>query len=248
MRAAIPTGLFPHDDIRFHYALAGGALMDIGHYALSALRTVLGTEPTFVVAATPRLVPQGFDTRCDVAMRATYAFANDVTGKISVDLGAKGGYWFSWLTSGWPRLVDLPPWLCVKLKEKENESDNGMTNSTQRTILMNNFMGPHVWHRIDITTTSTSRDSAGKITKQEKRTESKKAYTWPKKSEHEVKGEEWWPTYRYMLEEFVNKVKGRESSGIWIDGEESIKQAEATDRTYEKAGMEVRPSCEALGR
>lgn len=56
------------------------------------------------------------------------------------------------------------------------------------------------------------------------------------------KGEDWWPTYRYMLEEFVNRVKKREGSGAWVEKEESVRQMEATDATYEKAGLEVRPS------
>jgi hypothetical protein len=44
------------------------------------------------------------------------------------------------------------------------------------------------------------------------------------------------------LEEFINKIKGRQGSAVWIDGEESIAQMETIDRTYEKAGLEPRPS------
>ena len=61
------------------------------------------------------------------------------------------------------------------------------------------------------------------------------------------KGEKSWSTYRYQLEEFVNRVKGRDGSGAWIQGEESIKQMDMLDKTYEKAGMELRPSSKTLG-
>ncbi|KAF1941521.1 oxidoreductase domain-containing protein [Clathrospora elynae] len=245
--AAIPAGIFPGDDIRFNYPLAGGTLMDVGHYTLSALRSVYGTEPVAVTSATPRLINQPFDQRCDQAMVATYMFPNSGTGKISADLGARGGYWFPWLTGNWPNLKDSVQVVSVTLKEQmEDVGEEGVIKGTRRQIKLWNFMLPHMWHRIDIVTTTTYRDASGKTVKEEKSTENKKAYKWPEGSGGDIKGEDWWSTYRYQLEEFVNKVKGREGSGVWVDGEESIRQMECTDRTYEKAGMLLRPTSEAL--
>jgi predicted dehydrogenase len=246
--AALPGGLFALDDIRFLYPLAGGACMDLGHYAISCMRGIFRAEPKLITSAKPRLVPQGFDQRCDQAMTATYEFPNGGVGKISIDLGSRGGYWFPWLTSNWPKVKDLPPWASVKLREiSDGKSTDGKEKTTQRTILMNNFMGPHIWHRIDVITTETWRESSGEIVRTEVQKESHKAYTWPEGTAGESKGEPWWSTYRYQLEEFVNRVKGRSGSGVWLDGEESIKQMELTDKTYEKAGMLIRPTCEALG-
>ncbi|GLA49534.1 hypothetical protein AnigIFM63604_005492 [Aspergillus niger] len=54
--------------------------------------------------------------------------------------------------------------------------------------------------------------------------------------------QEWWTTWRCQLEEFVNRIKGRAGSGVWIDGEESIAQMEAIDETYIQAGLNARPT------
>lgn len=242
----IPAGLFPLDDIRFQYDLAGGALMDVGHYSLSALRGVFGTDPTSVTSATARVMPQGFDTRCEEGMHASYTFPNGGVGIVEADLSRRGGYWFPWLTSNWPSVRPLVPWIRVKLKEEESAGQNGGKIITQRTLTFWNFMGPHAWHRIDITTTTSSRKVAGKVVKQGAKTEYKKVYKWPQEAGKTVEGEDWWSTYRYMLEEFVNKVKKREGSGMWVDGEESIRQMEVTDKTYEKAGLMLRPTSEGL--
>jgi hypothetical protein len=40
----------------------------------------------------------------------------------------------------------------------------------------------------------------------------------------------------------VNKVRGREESGVWMDGEDSIKQMAMIDSAYEKAGLPIRPT------
>jgi hypothetical protein len=154
---------------------------------------------------------------------------------------------FPWLTSNWPSFRDSLAWISVSLRPEDIGVENGLQKSSQRTLIFWGFMGPHVYHRIDITTMTTWRDPAsGKIIKEEKKTEYKKAYKWPEGMGGKEKGQEWWVTYRYQLEEFVNRVKGREGSGAWVDGEESIRQMEATDRTYEKAGMLVRPTSEDL--
>ncbi|KAH7402606.1 hypothetical protein BKA66DRAFT_544734 [Pyrenochaeta sp. MPI-SDFR-AT-0127] len=246
-RVALPGGFFSGDDIRFKYDLAGGTLMDLGHYPLSAMRGIFGAEPTSITSATPRLMGKGFDDRCDEAMVATYTFPNGGKARISADLSSRGGYWFPWLTSRWPCLWrDFPPWLSIKLREENHGQHNGLEHISQRTIVLNNFMGPNLWHRIDINTTSTWRNASGDVVRESKSTESKKAYVWPEESGVETKGEDFWSTYRYQLEEFVNKIKGRKGSGAWLDGTESIKQMELTDKTYEKAGMLVRPSSKVL--
>lgn len=49
-----------------------------------------------------------------------------------------------------------------------------------------------------------------------------------------------------MLEGFVDRVKGREGSGCWVSGEDSIQQTAVIDQTYLKAGMDLRPTSKLL--
>lgn len=201
-RAALPSGMFPIGDIRFQYHLAGGTLLDLGTYTLSALRGIFHAEPTAVTSATPRLMPATHDQKCDHAMQATYAFPNGGVGTMFCDLGSKVKYekdkgsWWAWWFKGWPDFTtDMPPWISVRLREEGDVLEPpGFT--TQKTIVMNNFMGPHLYHKIQIDTTTIHRDAAGNVTKRETNTEVKKAYVWPEGQGGETKGEEFWPTYR----------------------------------------------------
>ncbi|KAH7126958.1 oxidoreductase domain-containing protein [Dendryphion nanum] len=240
-------GLFAKDDIRFNYSLSGGALMDFGTYAVSSMRGIFRSEPTEITTARSRPLPNGRDDKIDEAMDAEYLFANGGTAKISVDVAARGGYWFPSLTKSWPSFANFPPTIKVRLSPKEDIIPDGSRKTTKRELAFHNYMGPFLWHRIDITTTTTfyAADQSGKIVKTEKKTESKKEYSWSQDG-HVNPGEAWWTTYRYQLEEFVNKVKGRKGSGVWISGEDSIAQMETIDQTYLKSGLPLRPTSQAL--
>jgi hypothetical protein len=69
---------------------------------------------------------------------------------------------------------------------------------------------------------------------------SEKAYKWPE--DRKAPGDPGWTTYRHQLEQFVNRVKGREGSGIWVSCEDSVKQMEMIDSAYTKSGMDLRPT------
>ena len=43
----------------------------------------------------------------------------------------------------------------------------------------------------------------------------------------------------------MNRVKKRKGSGVWVDGEDSIRQMEMIDATYLKAGLPLRPTSKA---
>lgn len=47
------------------------------------------------------------------------------------------------------------------------------------------------------------------------------------------KGEDWWTTYRYQLEAFVDKIRGRNPQ-TWITPEDSISNMEWIERVYAK--------------
>jgi predicted dehydrogenase len=239
------SGMFPRDDIRFVYSLSGGTLMDFGAYAVSTVRDVFAAEPSNIRSATYRAMPDGFDKQCDEAVFAEYDFPNGGTAKISVDLQATGGWWFPALTKNWPNLRDSLPTITVKLKTTNEKLSDGAEKLTQKTFTVHNYMGPHLYHRIDISTTIQLKSLQGEVMKTEKKVDYLKAYKWSTVQDGR-KGEEWWSTYRYQLEAFVDRVKGRTGSGVWVEGEDSIRQMEMIDATYLKTGLPLRPTSKAL--
>lgn len=68
-------------DIRWRLDLAGGALMDVGCYAIHILRTLAGAEPR-VVSAKAKLMSPGVDR----SALAEFAFADGRTGHITASL------------------------------------------------------------------------------------------------------------------------------------------------------------------
>jgi predicted dehydrogenase len=64
-------------DIRYDYALAGGATMDVGCYTIHCLRLLAGEEPTVTSAEAKLKGP-----KIDRAMQAELAFPSGATGRI----------------------------------------------------------------------------------------------------------------------------------------------------------------------
>lgn len=101
-----------------------------------------------------------------------------------------------------------------------------------------------LWHRIDVNDSYTIRvveDS--RPVKQWVESNPYKAYTF-KDAGGELAhfpGEDWWMSYRYQLEAFVNRVKGRKTQ-YWVTGDDSIKQMRMVDLAYEKSGLGLRPA------
>jgi predicted dehydrogenase len=69
--------LYRRHDIRWRHDLAGGALMDVGCYTIHLLRTLAGEEPTVTDARAWLHSP-----KVDRVMRADFAFASGITGRI----------------------------------------------------------------------------------------------------------------------------------------------------------------------
>jgi hypothetical protein len=81
-------------------------------------------------------------------------------------------------------------WILVTLRSVDLGMEDGLQNSSQKTVRFNSFMGPHGGHSIVITTTTTFRDpSTGEVVKEKKETETKRAYSWPEGTKS--KGEDW---------------------------------------------------------
>ncbi|KAH8684426.1 putative oxidoreductase [Tricladium varicosporioides] len=246
----VPKYQFPKDDIRFRHELAGGATMDFGTYYIMLLRNIFGTEPEECIETDMAIMPQPFDQNCESSVKAKFRFPNGGIGEIDADLmsGVKwGGGWFSWIPS-----LDLP---IVEVRHKEeitkNPLDDELESACVRTVKMSNFLAPSIWHKITVQEEWTTRRVSDKVvlkkwTGKERRWKGvpdvKKVYTWPVEEGSEAKkGEDWWTTYRYELEEFVDRVKGRKGNGVWMSGEDSIGQMKAIDSVYEKAGLPLRP-------
>lgn len=238
-------GAFPKDDIRFNYSLSGGALMDFGTYNVSCLRQILRSEMEVVDASyRGRTVEREGDEQIDQAIRANYKTASGSTAEFVADLASSGGWpaflpssWTqNWPSMGWPKCV-------VELKEKEVEADQsvgtGELHTVQRKVTFWNHLAPSIYHRIDVVDTHAVR-SEGSVVRTWIDRQTIKAYHWLNKDN--LVNVDWWPTYRYQLEEFVNRIRGRPGSGVWVDGADSIGQMEAIDYTYAKAGLKPRPT------
>lgn len=233
-------GYFPKDDIRFKYNLAGGTLMDFGTYNVSCLRQLFRAEPETCLEASYRPVPRG-DKEIDQAFKANWRFPNGGVGSIEADLSATGGYWFPWLTGSWPK-VALPK-TTVELAEVD-QSDGSLKPEEKHTVKRKatiwNPLMPTVYHRILIENTHSVYQD-GEVVKSWTESRLMKVYKWHESGEGKV-GEGWWTTYRYQLEAFVNEVRRRPGSGVWVSGDDSIKQMEMIDGAYMKAGLPLRPT------
>ncbi|KAF8216887.1 NAD(P)-binding protein [Mycena galopus ATCC 62051] len=100
---------------------------------------------------------------------------------------------------------------------------NAVIKCEKGEIKVMNYIAPTQYHSITVTTGSKSRVE--------------KAYTFPDL------GQPWWTSYRYQLEAFVNKVKGR-TPHAWVTKEDSIKNMEVVESVYAKSGLGSRPKSE----
>ncbi|KAH8107807.1 NAD(P)-binding protein [Cristinia sonorae] len=96
---------------------------------------------------------------------------------------------------------------------------------------LGNFVMPTIYHWIEVKKTG----NGGKV---ERRVE--KAYIWPA-GQKDAKGEEWWTTYRFQLEAFVDQVRGRKPQ-TWMTAQESIDNMKTIEMIYAKAGLDPRPA------
>lgn len=218
-------------------------MMDMGTYLALALRHIFGAEPEECFEAIVEPIPEHLDQKCDHAITAKWRFPNGAVGDIAANLAAKGGYPLPWLTQNWPT-VGVPR--CSAVHREVLVEDSSLSSEQEhvsaRSVVLWNMMAPSYWHRIDDTTTHSIRDrTSKKVVKTWRETTSTKAYTF-EKLDPKQRTEAHWSTYRNMLEQFVNRVKGTGVPGAWIDGEESIRQMAMIDSAYEKAGLPLRPS------
>ncbi|KII96205.1 hypothetical protein PLICRDRAFT_241926 [Plicaturopsis crispa FD-325 SS-3] len=108
------------------------------------------------------------------------------------------------------------PQIYVKVKCEAGEVD------------LSNFVMPTLYHSLRVVST----DERGK-----KRERVEKVYTF---GDGAGKGEAWWTTYRFQLEAFVDRLRGREPQ-TWIHPEDSVANMEWIENVYAKSGLGSRP-------
>ncbi|KAK3899890.1 hypothetical protein C8A05DRAFT_17748 [Staphylotrichum tortipilum] len=235
--AVIPgTLIFGKDDIRFQYPLAGGAMMDLGTYPLSSLREVFAAAPEECLASAVETCPPP-NEKCDASFEVSFRFPNGGVGEVRGSLAVP--LWKFAI----PRLEVTHKGVVVP----DTELPDGQEKVRVRKVAMANFMMPTLWHRIDVEDEWVVRVKGGggaegeEVVKKWTTRESKKVYN-PREDGRDAPGEDWWLTYRYQLEEFVNRVRGRPGSGAWVSGEDSVAQMRMLDQAYLKAGLPLRPT------
>jgi predicted dehydrogenase len=110
-----------------------------------------------------------------------------------------------------PRFGFLPQWPKVFAR----------VTGTRGSVELNNFVGPWIYHQITI---ESSEEEGGPL---QKRTEQRY-------------GNLGWTTYRYQLEAFVDKLRGRDPEH-WFDAQDSITNMEWIETIYKETGLGSRP-------
>jgi len=203
----LPDGIiFLKDDIRYNYDLGGGVMMDMGVYAISAIRYLTSTEPIKVTAAQATGHVED-PLRVDRAMHARYLMPSAIEAETFADFSMQG----------WGPMQLLPRAFRMSVRVQLERGE----------IELRNYPLPHLFHSIKI------RPHEGKA-----RTET--AYTF-----EQGPGKEWWSSYRYQLEAFVDKIRGR-TPQFWPAEDEAVKQMRCVEGVYTAADMPIRPASEAF--
>ncbi|KLO11049.1 NAD binding Rossmann fold oxidoreductase [Schizopora paradoxa] len=213
-RMTTPAGTIPASDIRYKYDLAGGSLMDMG-YVISSTRFFLGVgAPEEVTSARARVWPHDVSGKVDEAMEATLTFRSPMAPKSSGKVVSEIYSDMRRENVGWviPRFWEMP--------SIEIECEKA-------TIYFFNFMMPHFYHYVAVTDKKTGKTETFK---HYRASDSGIPTKWGSR------GEAWWSTYRYQLEAFVDKVRGREPVH-WVSNEDSVDQMRTIDMVYEKSGL-----------
>ncbi|EKM54182.1 uncharacterized protein PHACADRAFT_210000 [Phanerochaete carnosa HHB-10118-sp] len=206
----LPKGFAADDDIRFNYELGGGIMMDMGCYTVNCLRYILGTDPLEVLSSISDLMPTNDGSPSKVDTGTTATFAFPGDATGTVTCHMRVPYMLGFIPH-FPTIL-----LTVHCENGE--------------LKMFNFVMPSMYHTIEVSAGDWKGNKSMK-----KRIE--KVY---KPTEPGAKGEEWWTTYRYQLEAFVDKVKGL-TPEYWLPAEDAISNMTWVEKVYEKTGLGSRP-------
>lgn len=236
-RASIlaPRGVWPADDMRFNYELGGGALADMGPYTLGALRMAFGAMPSACEESVMETRANGVDDSC----RARFRFPNGGVGEVYVNLRS------AWMEGISPDAEAKMRPIVVDAGEAGVKLGEGQEVVRTRHVYFKNFALPTSYHYIQVSDEYSIRKVGTQdIVKKWNTSKTVKAYTF-RQAGIEQPSEEYYTTWRFMLEQFVSKVRGRPTTeGMWLDGEFSIDIAKMIDMAYSAGGLSLRPSRE----
>ncbi|KAJ8125522.1 hypothetical protein O1611_g8116 [Lasiodiplodia mahajangana] len=217
-------------------------MMDLGAYTASALSRIFGSIAEECVTCETSTLPGG-DPRCDRWYKARYRFPNGGIGEMEGDLKAP-------LRKLTPRAHVVHKPIVIDAAEARVEIKDGEEVLRTRTIQFDNFVMPTAFHSITVSDQFSVREigaSAGSPPRKTwKENKTLKAYTWreTKLPGFEAQpGEPYWSTYRYQLEQFVNKVRGRDTPQ-WVEGNASVNTMRMIDMAYTTAKLPLRPTNE----
>ncbi|KAL8853069.1 MAG: hypothetical protein Q9221_002099 [Calogaya cf. arnoldii] len=206
------------DDIHFNYDLAGGTMMAMGTYNFAALRMAFDAEPEECLSCDVTPGTEGVHAKCDYDFTARFRFPNGAIGEAHTT----------------HRGVVIP--------DKTLPADQEKVQS--REVTLHGVIHGIFWHRIDVKDVFEirSKDSGAVINKWTEK-KSHKTYSFNEAGEEfeGLPGETSWMSYRYMLEQFVNRVRGRKTQH-WVGQQDSINQMKMLDMAYEKSGLGPRPT------
>ncbi|KAL7919354.1 hypothetical protein ACQKWADRAFT_301483 [Trichoderma austrokoningii] len=232
-RSMLPWWATSKDDIYFNYHLAGGTILAMGTYNFAALRLLFGENPVECVACDVKAYTDGVHDKCDYDVKATFRFPNGGTGVASSTLVGE--------------TVLKPSWVTVRTRETvvaDSSLPAGQQHYQKRELTLQGLIHAAFWHRIDIKEINEIRSNkTGEVVKQWHTTASRKAYTWKEAGGQfaHLPGEAHWMSFRHQLEQFVNRVKGRETQH-WVARDDSIAQMHMVDMAYDKSGLGPRPT------
>ncbi|TFK39890.1 hypothetical protein BDQ12DRAFT_734614 [Crucibulum laeve] len=211
---AIPKGLIKDGDIRYDYSLGGGALMDMGCYTLNCIRYLSGSNPVEVLSASY----EGYKPPS-----APLDFTPNVDRRTTATLSLPNNV-IATLTCdlGIPYRYGIIP---------NMPQINAIVRCEGGDIELFNFVMPTLYHSITVQ----SKDGTGGV-----KTRTEKVYKFAELQEPDMNDEEWWTTYRYQLEAFINKLKDRKPQ-TWLDKEDSVANIEWIEKIYAKGGLGSRP-------
>ncbi|KAJ2975577.1 hypothetical protein NUW58_g8310 [Xylaria curta] len=209
----IPWWATSKNDIHFNYKIAGGSLMAMGCYSFAVMREAFGAEPTACIDCTTHHYTDGIHDKCDWDFHAKFSFPNGGIGEATSTLRGP---------TAW-------------------KPDHRKFRT--RKVTLHGYIQAIAWHRIDVVDSFEICTGDGHIIKQWTEKTSHKAYSFKEAGGQftELPGESWWMSYRYQLEQFVHRVKNRETQA-WISHEDSVNNMRMVDMAYEKSGLGPRPS------
>ncbi|KAI4724320.1 hypothetical protein E4T49_07940 [Aureobasidium sp. EXF-10728] len=229
----IPWWASSKDDIHFNYNISGGTMMAMGTYNYAALRLLFNADPVECMSCDTQAYTDGVHDKCDYSFQAKFRFPNGGIGEASSILQGS--------------TILKPSFVTVTTREVavlDDDLPEDQEKFCSQVLTLNGMIHGVFWHRIDIESKFETRSKrTGKVIEKWTENTSRKAYTFREAGGEftDLPGETFWMSYRYQLEAFVNKIRGRETQH-WVTGQDSIAQMKMIDMAYEKSGLGPRPS------